>query len=189
MFDPSTGTWYLRNEAGPGLPDAGVFRYGAPEWLPVVGDWNGDGTATIGVVDPATFIWYLRNENSAGAPDAGTFQYGGVGWKPVVGDWNGDGITTAAVFDPAGNWYIRNRNSPGSPDVAPFGYGLGPWMPLGGNWNVTLPLAPDQGTSTQASNKDQASLHDSTIGSGLLVEVAPTSGRRTQALDQVFTGM
>jgi hypothetical protein len=46
-FDPATGTFYLRAEAGPGAPDAGVFRYGLPGWLPVAGDWNGDGTTTV----------------------------------------------------------------------------------------------------------------------------------------------
>jgi hypothetical protein len=31
----------------------------------VVGDWNGDGTTSIGVLDPTTMTWYLRNENNA----------------------------------------------------------------------------------------------------------------------------
>src|SRR5262249_13451713 len=54
VFDPSTGTWYLRNEAGPGSPDAGQFPYGAPGWVPVVGDWVGPNRDTVGVVDPGT---------------------------------------------------------------------------------------------------------------------------------------
>jgi hypothetical protein len=29
MFDPSTATWYLRTQAGPGTPDL-VFQYGLP---------------------------------------------------------------------------------------------------------------------------------------------------------------
>src|SRR5947207_2689176 len=80
VFDPSTGTWYLRNEDSPGIPDAGVFKYGLPGWVPVVGDWTDQGQTTVGVVDPASVTWYLRNENSAGAPDAAVFRYGAPGW-------------------------------------------------------------------------------------------------------------
>jgi hypothetical protein len=80
-------TWYLRSEVGPGAPDAGQFAYGAPGWKPVVGDWDGNGTDTVGLFAPDTATWYLRNENSPGAPDAGQFAYGFTTWKPVAGAW------------------------------------------------------------------------------------------------------
>ena len=35
VIDPSTRTWYLRNEASAGAPDAGQFAYGGAGWLPV----------------------------------------------------------------------------------------------------------------------------------------------------------
>jgi uncharacterized repeat protein (TIGR01451 family) len=38
--DPSTGTWYLRSEAGQGGPDAGTVRFGAAQTDPVSGTWN-----------------------------------------------------------------------------------------------------------------------------------------------------
>src|SRR5262249_32828631 len=82
-FDPSSATWYLRNEASPGGVDAGFFQYGGPDWIPVVGDWNDDGVMTVGMFDPTTATWYLRNENSSGAPDAGVVQFGAPGWIPV----------------------------------------------------------------------------------------------------------
>jgi hypothetical protein len=86
-----------------GPPDAGIFRYGGVGWLPVVGDWNGDGATTVGVLDPSSATWYLRNENSAGIADVATpFRYGLPGWKPVAGDWNADGRTGISVLDPAG---------------------------------------------------------------------------------------
>src|SRR5262249_46588330 len=49
VFDPSTGVWYLRNENAKGGPDAGQFAFGAPGWIPIVGDWDGNGTFTVGV--------------------------------------------------------------------------------------------------------------------------------------------
>jgi hypothetical protein len=135
MYDPATATWYLRNEDSPGPPDAGVFQYGAPGWIPVVGDWNGDGKITIGVVNPSTMTWYLRNENTAGVPDvAAPFRYGLAGWKPVTGAWNADGRTGIGVVDLAGKWYLRNEDNAGLPDLNPFRYGLGSWTPVAGAW-------------------------------------------------------
>src|SRR5262249_13707825 len=73
------------NRNTPGAPDIAPFRYGAPGWLPVVGDWDGNGTATVGVVDPTTMTWYLRNRTSPGAADFAPFAYGAAGWQPVPG--------------------------------------------------------------------------------------------------------
>jgi hypothetical protein len=84
----SSSGWYLRNSDTSGPPDVGPFAYGGPGWVPLAGDWNGDGRTTVGVFDPGTATWYLRNSNSPGAPDVAPFQYGGPGWRPVVGDWN-----------------------------------------------------------------------------------------------------
>jgi hypothetical protein len=53
----------------------------------VVGDWDGNGTTTVGVIDPGG-TWYTRNENSAGVPDAGQFGYGLGTWQPVAGMWS-----------------------------------------------------------------------------------------------------
>jgi parallel beta-helix repeat protein len=148
--DTTTGvlTWYLRNENSPGAPDFTPFAYGAAGWVPVVGDWNGDGVTTVGAFDavgqfgktPAT--WYLRNSNSPGAPDIAPFAYGAANWKPVVGDWDGNGTDTVGVFNPANaNWYLRNSNSAGAPDIAPFAYGAGGWAPHAGVWtDPPLPL-------------------------------------------------
>jgi hypothetical protein len=92
----------------------------------VVGDWDGNGTTTVGVAraGAADLIWYLRNRNSPGAPDLAPFAYGARGDIPVPGEWDGDGQDTVGVFDPAAaTWKLRNSNSPGAPDVAPFAYG------------------------------------------------------------------
>jgi hypothetical protein len=52
----------------------------------VVGDWDGNGTSTVGAVDAAG-TWYLRNSNSPGGPDIQPFAYGAPGWKPLAGAW------------------------------------------------------------------------------------------------------
>jgi uncharacterized delta-60 repeat protein len=136
VFSADTAMWFLRNSNSAGLPDAGVFTYGNPGWLPVVGDWDGDGSFTAGVVDPATATWYLRNENSSGAPDAGQFQYGLPGWIPVAGDWSHTGHSGIGMLDPAtATWYLRNEVSAGAPDAGTFSYGAPGWVPVPGDWD------------------------------------------------------
>jgi hypothetical protein len=135
VFDPRNGTWYLRNGNSPGSPDAGAFTYGGVGWMPVVGDWNGDGVTTIGVVDP-NGTWYLKDSNGVGAPNIAPFAYGSGSWIPIVGDWDGNGTTTIGMFDPStATWYLRNSNSPGAPDFVPFSYGAPGWIPVVGDWN------------------------------------------------------
>jgi hypothetical protein len=70
----------------------------------VVGDWDGDGTTTVGVVDPRSETWYLHNFNMQGAPDYTPFTYGAPGWMPLAGNWRGIAtglhtITTPLALD------------------------------------------------------------------------------------------
>src|SRR5215831_14304846 len=111
-FNPSAATWYIRNQTSAGPTTVAPFAFGGPGWVSVMGDWDGNGTTTIGVVDPATMTWYLKNSNGPGAPDITPFRFGAPGWIPVIGDWNGDGTTTIGVVDPTTEtWYLRNSNS------------------------------------------------------------------------------
>src|SRR5262249_1834634 len=52
----------------------------------VVGDWDGDGKTSIGVVDPAA-LWYLKNTVAPGAPNVAPFAYGAGSWVPVPAAW------------------------------------------------------------------------------------------------------
>jgi hypothetical protein len=136
VFQPSSATWYLHNTPTPGAPDATPFAYGGGNWIPVAGDWNGDGQPSIGVYDPSTATWYLKNDNNPGTPSVTPFRYGAPGWIPVVGDWSGSGHDGIGVFDPGtGTWYLRNETSAGAPDAGQFRYGGAGWLPVVGDWN------------------------------------------------------
>ena len=69
---PSELLWKLRNSNSSGPAEA-AFDYGSSTDIPVVGDWNGDGTATIGIVrkDGGELLWKLRNSNSSGSGRSG----------------------------------------------------------------------------------------------------------------------
>ena len=83
----ATGTFFLRNSNASGAADL-VFDYGPPNAPPVMGDWNNDGTDTIGIYVPSTGAWFLRNSNSPGGADI-AFTYGPANATPITGDWNG----------------------------------------------------------------------------------------------------
>jgi len=99
-----------------------------------VGDWDGNGTWTIGVVDP-NGVWYLRNSNTPGAPDITPFAYGAGGWTPVAGRWNGASFGIGVFDQTTGTWYLRNTPSPGAPDAGQFAYGGAGWQAVVGDWN------------------------------------------------------
>jgi hypothetical protein len=143
------GQWLLRNSNALGNPDISFF-FGGPGDIPVVGDWTGKGTTTIGVFRPPNTQfnktpngqWLLRNSNTSGSPDI-SFFYGGLGDIPVVGGWTGKGTTTIGVFRPANTqfnqtpnsqWLLRNSNALGSPDIS-FFYGGLEDIPVVGDWS------------------------------------------------------
>ena len=40
------------------------FQFGGPTFKPVVGDWDGNGTTTVGLYEPTAGQWVDRNVNS-----------------------------------------------------------------------------------------------------------------------------
>lgn len=109
----------LRNSTGAGPADIHPFAYGSSELdYPVVGDWDGDGTDTPGVVltpreATAQLTWQLRNANSAGPPTR-TFLFGLRDDLPAVGNWDpvagGDGI--GILRNEHWTWHWRLRQTP-----------------------------------------------------------------------------
>ena len=79
------GTWNLRQTASAAGIDVGPFMYSpGSSPYPVVGDWDANGSDTVGVktgTSPA--IWVLNNQNDASAPEI-TFDYGIHSDLPVV---------------------------------------------------------------------------------------------------------
>ena len=60
--------------------------------MPIVGDWNGNDTDTVGLFDPATGRFLLTDHLDATAARYDfTFGPSLVGGLPIAGDWNGPG--------------------------------------------------------------------------------------------------
>ncbi len=140
IFIGSSAAFFLKNASAPGGADV-VFTYGPSpsSFVPVAGDWNGDGVDSGGLYDPASGAFFLRNANTPGPADlVFTFGGGGLGLQPLAGDWNGDGVDTIGLYAPAtGAYFLRNSNSPGGADLV-FTYGAGGAgvVPVAGDWNA-----------------------------------------------------
>jgi hypothetical protein len=100
-----------------------------------VGDWNGDGTQTVGVVrsNGARDSKHLLLRNADG--NVLDFWYGRHGDRVLVGDWNGDCTWTPGVLRGGTRWYLKDsctaaprhrRRRPGQAD---------PGTPVVGDWD------------------------------------------------------
>ena len=121
--------WHLKNALGSGNPD-GTFPYGGPGDIPVVDDWDGKRTWTIGVKRGKT--WHFKkNTNESGMP-SGTLDYEGGGDLPIMGKWQAlssfNQPVTVGVYRLVGTGYSGDCEpvtppgvpiSPSSPVVAP----------------------------------------------------------------------
>jgi hypothetical protein len=118
--------WLLRNSNTGGAAEISAVYGRVATDLPVVGDWNGDGTDTVGVArvrDDGRIQWLLRNSNTGGAAEISAV-YGRVATDfPVIGDWNDDASDTIGVVRGA-QWLLRNSNTGGAAQVS-FAYGSG----------------------------------------------------------------
>ncbi len=127
------GRWTLGFQRGSEADvDTYSFDYGQPGDIPVIGDWNGDGTHTIGVVRGNR--WLLRNTNDAGNPDI-DFTFGEPGDIPVVGDWNGDGVWGIGVRQNDSPWWSLRQTATGGPTELSFRFGKRHEIPVTGDWN------------------------------------------------------
>jgi CubicO group peptidase (beta-lactamase class C family) len=70
------------------------------EWIPLAGDWNGDGIDTVGLYDPSTGQFHLKNTNSTGPADLVITITDGKLSAPVAGDFNGDGTDGVGIYNP-----------------------------------------------------------------------------------------
>jgi hypothetical protein len=149
IYRPSNGTFYLDYDGNSvfSLPadrqyNLGVGMVGGD--LAVVGDWNGDGKAKIGLFRQG-FFWILDLDGS-GVYSSGTdtaFAFGGdPGDVPVVGKWGGTSKSEVGIFrqgffwilDWNGNRTIDNVNQGGGDQAFPSG-GLPGDVPVVGDWN------------------------------------------------------
>lgn len=131
------GVFFLRdsNSSGPAA-SAFTFGSGVASMRPLGADWDGNGTATIGIYDNSTGNFFLKNSNGGGAADL-VFGFGPAGAVPLAGDWDGAGPDTIGIYLPAsGTFFLKNTNAPGAADLAfQFGPVASTMLPVVGDWD------------------------------------------------------
>jgi hypothetical protein len=106
---------FLKNTNDTGIADV-ALNYGLPGDYPVVGDWDGNGTVTIGIYRDGHF--YLKHANTLGFADV-VFPFGQPGDQPIAGDWDGDDKDTIGVYRPStGQFHLRNSNDAGPVEMS-----------------------------------------------------------------------
>lgn len=128
QFDPSSGRWHFRDSHG----SVSSFYYGVPGDYPLMGDWDCDGTDTVGMFRPSNGYAYLRNSNTQGFADV-EFFFGMGGDIPLVGDWDGDGCDTLAVYR-QGRVFISNVLATGVAE-SDFYFGVPGDIPFAGDFD------------------------------------------------------
>lgn len=95
---------------------------------PVLGDWDGDGRANLGVRNPKSGVFTL-------ATPAGQrrVRLGAAGDLPIAGDFDGDGVTDIGVRRAAKNVFVLKMSRSGKTRYIPFGNVK--HLPVTGDWN------------------------------------------------------
>ena len=135
-----TITWFLHNTLGGSGWSYTPFTYGSTGEgdIPVVGDWDGNGTWTPGVYRNGT--WLLSNVNAHNDYPT-VVSYGAGSDIPVPGKWKaisaGQPMTIGVVRLAASGylqWWLRDSNTGGDPTIPVFEYGGYDARPLSGDY-------------------------------------------------------
>ena len=116
-YNRSTGVFNLSFTGGSTL-SLGPISYGGRnlagnDFIPIQGDFNGDGKTDFGVYDFRNAVYYIEESSSNGS----TLVVKSYGWPghdlPLMADYNGDGITDFAVYRPdTATFYAQLSNGP-----------------------------------------------------------------------------
>jgi len=107
-------------------------------WIPLAGDWDGNGKTTPGFYDPASATFRLKNSlQGSGTDILLTVDAPSNNVLPVVGDWDGDGKDTVGLYDvTTGKFFLKNSLTGSGFDVVVlFGPPGQPRIPVAGDWN------------------------------------------------------
>ena len=166
VYRPSEGRVYIVNELGDG--DAGLgaadsdYYFGNPGDVPFTGDFDNDGTDTVGLYRQSTGLVYFRNDHTQG-PAQFEFYFGDPGDRFIAGDWTNDGTDSPGVFRPSGSrFYLKHSNTQGNADES-FPLGSPNMLPVSGDWG-DIPAIPELAVQQVASGLDAPMLATAPVG-------------------------
>ncbi|HKI03625.1 MAG TPA: PQQ-dependent sugar dehydrogenase [Thermoanaerobaculia bacterium] len=138
LFEPQASRFQLK-AANTANGRVQVVRFGPRRnpWVPLAGDWDGNGTSTPGFYDPASGLFRLKN--SLTGPNADIFLQVNAPARAVAvaGDWDGDGRDTVGLYDSASGRFLLKNSLAGSGFDVTFNFGAPGQarIPLAGDWD------------------------------------------------------
>jgi hypothetical protein len=120
VFRPSDGIFYLDSNGNGAWDGCGTDRclaIGLAGDLPFVGDWDGSGTAKVGLFRPSDGTFYLDYNGNGQWDGCGTdrcLSIGLAGDTPLIGDWDGTGFAKVGVFRPSDGTFYLDYNGSGT---------------------------------------------------------------------------
>ncbi|MFF8769637.1 hypothetical protein [Kitasatospora sp. NPDC015120] len=95
---------------------------------PVAGNWDGGGSANVGVFRPSTGEFHLRNDDGS----LTKVNWGAYGDLPVSANWDGTGPDNIGVFRPStGEFHLRYDDG----TLTKLYWGANGDLPVAGNWD------------------------------------------------------
>ncbi len=101
LYEPVPSRFELK-QANTRTASVTLVRFGPRNsgWLPIAGDWDGDGDTTVGLYDPDTGTFRLKNSHAGRNADIVLrLQPPTADALPIVGDWDGDGRDGLGFYD------------------------------------------------------------------------------------------
>jgi len=136
LYDPSTARFLLKDLDQDG-PEDRALRFGKPvvPWVPLAGDWDGDGHTGVGFWNAAAGLFSLKNALRHGPADVLWSIHAPSGRAlPIAGDWDGDGKDTVGFYDPGTSTFFLTNSHAGASFPITFTFGGG-GLPLAGDWD------------------------------------------------------
>lgn len=117
----SLGQWWVATSTGSGFSGGGMWldnwavkNSSTPEWVPLTGDFNGDGKTDICAYLPSQGQWYVAASLGSSFTSNGLWldafaieNTSTPEWRPFVGDFDGNGKSDICAYSPSqGQWWV-----------------------------------------------------------------------------------
>jgi hypothetical protein len=135
-YQASTAVFGRRTEAGSPLPSSVVGVAGAPDVLPLAGDWDGDGRDSLGLYQRGDATFHLRDDEGLELAPVALGTPGRTDVWPIAGDFDGDGRDTIGLYQQADAAFVVlvDAGVPSAPVVLGTP-GRSDALPVVGDWD------------------------------------------------------